>query len=144
MIYLIYNPVTGHIRQKSFSSQGIAPAAPEGMAVLYLTDLDYGTLDISQVYLDTETMDIISMPTQPSEYHAFNFTTKQWVLSGTRAWEGIRSVRNKLLAESDWTTIADVPLTTEKKAEWVAYRQALRAVPAQDDPLKIVWPAIPT
>lgn len=143
MIHIIFNPVTGQIRQKSFSSQGIAPNVPEGMAVLSAPELDYGTLDLRQVYLDTETLHIISMPPQPSEYHVFNYSTKQWVLNETGAWAGIRYMRNKLLAGSDWTTMADVPLTTEKKAEWVAYRQALRAVPDQADPLAVVWPTPP-
>ena len=45
------------------------------------------------------------------------------------AAEGARSARTILLAESDWTQMADTALTTEKKAEWVTYRQALRDLP---------------
>ncbi len=45
------------------------------------------------------------------------------------AAEGARSTRTTLLAESDWTQMADTALTTEKKAEWVTYRQALRDLP---------------
>ena len=38
-----------------------------------------------------------------------------------------RSMRDALLAESDWTQYAeDNPLSDEKKAEWATYRQALR------------------
>ena len=40
-----------------------------------------------------------------------------------------RSTRTTLLAESDWTQMADTALSTEKKAEWVTYRQALRDLP---------------
>ena len=43
----------------------------------------------------------------------------------------IRPVRNQKLAESDWTQLADAPLTSAKKKEWAKYRQALRDVPAK-------------
>tara|TARA_Y100001937_G_scaffold122935_1_gene184961 strand:- start:489 stop:707 length:219 start_codon:yes stop_codon:yes gene_type:complete len=37
-----------------------------------------------------------------------------------------RAVRNKKLADSDWTQATDSPLSDEKKKEWATYRQALR------------------
>ena len=46
------------------------------------------------------------------------------------AAEGARSARTTLLAESDWTQMADTALSTEKKAEWVTYRKALRDLPS--------------
>ena len=46
-----------------------------------------------------------------------------------KAAESARSTRTSLLAESDWTQVADTALTTEKKAEWATYRQALRDLP---------------
>jgi len=45
------------------------------------------------------------------------------------AAEGARSTRTTLLADSDWTQMADTALSTEKKAEWVTYRKALRDLP---------------
>ena len=41
-----------------------------------------------------------------------------------------RSTRTSLLAECDWTQRPDSALTTEKKAEWATYRQALRNLPS--------------
>ena len=43
--------------------------------------------------------------------------------------EAQRSNRTTLLAESDWTQLSDTALSTEKKAEWVTYRKALRDLP---------------
>lgn len=40
----------------------------------------------------------------------------------------IRKVRNRKLLSSDWTQGADSPLSSAKKAQWVAYRQALRDI----------------
>lgn len=43
----------------------------------------------------------------------------------------IRNIRNQKLADSDWTQIADAPLTPEKKQQWAEYRQYLRDYPQQ-------------
>lgn len=50
-----------------------------------------------------------------------------------------REKRNALLSECDWTQIADVPLTADCKADFAAYRQALRDA----DMLNPVWPEAP-
>jgi len=41
-----------------------------------------------------------------------------------------RGRRNELLAESDWTQLPDAQLSAEQKAQWAAYRQALRDYPS--------------
>ena len=51
-------------------------------------------------------------------------STEEPTLAEFRAW------RNSLLAESDWTILPDSPLSAEKQAEWKAYRQKLRDLPA--------------
>lgn len=38
----------------------------------------------------------------------------------------MRDKRTRKLILSDWTQVADSPLTDAKKAEWATYRQALR------------------
>ena len=45
-----------------------------------------------------------------------------------------RAVRNKKLADSDWTQANDSPLSDTKKAEWATYRQQLRDFPATCTP----------
>jgi hypothetical protein len=52
-------------------------------------------------------------------------------------WSAIRSARNELLKDSDWTQLEDSPVD---KAKWAAYRQELRDITTQDDPFKITWP----
>ena len=48
--------------------------------------------------------------------------------ANARAEKAVRDRRNKLLAESDWTQMADSPLTDEAKSSWATYRQALRDI----------------
>jgi hypothetical protein len=55
----------------------------------------------------------------------------------------VRSERDARLAACDWTQMPDAPLTTEAKAAWAAYRQALRDVPGQAGfPLAVEWPMV--
>ena len=58
-------------------------------------------------------------------------------------WDVIRTDRNARLSASDWTQLADVPLSEEEKAAWATYRQALRDVTTQVDPFEITWPVAP-
>lgn len=51
-----------------------------------------------------------------------------------------KALRNTKLDNTDWTQLADVPLTDASKADFVAYRQALRDA----DMLDPVWPDAPT
>lgn len=55
-------------------------------------------------------------------------------------WDFIRSERNKLLADCDWTQLPDARVNT---AIWALYRQALRDITTQADPFNIVWPEQP-
>jgi hypothetical protein len=58
--------------------------------------------------------------------------------------EVVVAQRNALLANSDWTQLADVPLTAEMKAQWATYRQALRDITDQSGfPDQINWPGTP-
>jgi hypothetical protein len=60
------------------------------------------------------------------------------------AWEAVRVDRNGRLAGSDWTALADSPLSDADKALWAAYRQTLRDIPQdQADPTDITWPVSP-
>lgn len=57
-------------------------------------------------------------------------------------WEEVRTERNKLLTETDWTQLPDIP--TEVKESWQTYRQALRDVPSTySSPEDVVWPTRP-
>lgn len=58
-----------------------------------------------------------------------------------RLGDEARLERNRLLAETDWTQVADAPVD---KAAWATYRQALRDIPQQAGfPETVVWPEKP-
>ncbi len=56
------------------------------------------------------------------------------------AWDRAK----KLLAESDWSMLPDVPLMDFQKTAWIEYRRALRDIRLQSGfPDAIQWPARP-
>lgn len=56
----------------------------------------------------------------------------------------VRTQRNRLLRESDWTQLVDCPLSDSDLIEWQAYRQELRDVTEQESfPLSVTWPTAP-
>ena len=59
-------------------------------------------------------------------------------------WSEIRSTRNTLLTESDWTQFQDSPITGSVLTDWQTYRQSLRDVTNQSDPYNISWPSKPS
>lgn len=60
-------------------------------------------------------------------------------LEGAKA--RVRAQRDKLLAETDWTQVADAPVDQQA---WATYRQALRNVPEQPGfPASVTWPNDP-
>ena len=46
------------------------------------------------------------------------------------ATEGLRLLRDEALRYSDWTQMADSPLSDSDKASWASYRTYLRDLPA--------------
>ena len=57
-----------------------------------------------------------------------------------------RAIRNRKLAECDWTILPSSPLSAEKQDEWKVYRQALRDITntyqSMDDD-GFAWPTKP-
>lgn len=77
--------------------------------------------------------------------------TQQWVvidldadaisLKNNEQASLVRSNRNKLLSECDWTQLADSPVD---KSLWGIYRQELRDISAQTDfPFTVIYPIKP-
>ena len=63
-------------------------------------------------------------------------------------WTQIRTKRDRLLTNSDWTQGSDSPLASGKKTEWATYRTKLRTLPADQSSkttyADITWPSEPS
>ena len=98
---------------------------------------------------------------RPADDHTKNFSVtaeqvgnawvEKWVATNVSAEEvanrtanqatNVRAERDRLLAQSDWTQIADAPVDS---TVWSVYRQSLRDVPSQAGfPWEVTWPTQP-
>lgn len=69
---------------------------------------------------------------------AGNTPTPYYAIS---TWQQVRTKRNQLLQQSDWTQLEDV--VADKEA-WIAYRQQLRYITKSfSSPIEVVWPTPP-
>lgn len=122
--------MTGRCSEIEFKLQPVLPGTTIRRGVASLDD-----------YFDGAR--VVPMPARPSAAHVFDWTMKRWRLDSERAWAAVRTDRDARLSASDWTTLQDVPLSDEQRSAWRDYRQALRDVTAQTDPLAIDWPKAP-
>lgn len=87
-------------------------------------------------------VDFVPFGEKPSEFHVWDWGVYAWTPDSALAERSVRAKRDKLLAESDWTQLPDVPALTQVK--WQGYRQALRDVTLQVGfPFSVEWPAAP-
>ncbi len=90
----------------------------------------------------TENGDI---PFTNEEELEWDLREEEWAANASnREGDVVRAERNRLLAESDWTQLADVVLTDEAKLAWATYRQELRDITAQEGfPFDVTYPTKP-
>lgn len=83
-----------------------------------------------------------------AEVYDWDTSSYTWVVNSTKLWQRARGERALYLNGSDWTQLPDSPLTSEKKAEWATYRQALRDLPSTQSSAAtwadITWPTAPS
>lgn len=95
-----------------------------------------------------------SLQELPSETHpqaVFNYTTEEWqvtdAVKNEVALSQVRSIRNELLATSDWTQGNDSPLTSYQQGLWATYRAELRDITTTYanvlDANDVTWPTAP-
>lgn len=83
------------------------------------------------------------LPPAPGPHHRFDYDTGAWTLDAERAWAAVRTERDERLAATDWRVLRAQERGQALPPEWLAYRQALRDITEQPDPLHIVWPDMP-
>lgn len=98
----------------------------------------------SNCYYDFATGEIVQMPQKPDGFYKWDYQTHSWIPDYDAAVSDVIAKRDKLLLDSDWTQLPDVPLTEEQKTAWATYRQELRDIPQQSGyPFDVIWPTAP-
>lgn len=82
---------------------------------------------------------------RPSNFHSWSGT--EWVFIPQALVNAVKSLRNDLLAQTDWTQVSDSPLSADMKNAWAGYRQELRDITDNLDGIEsldeVPWPDSP-
>lgn len=138
MNFTIYNTTTGEIIQSGQcpDSDYLLQQVPENCLIIDLPS------DPSNQYIQNN--QVFDKPSKPNDFSVFDYSLKQWVPNSDLAENYVKTNRNRLLYQSDWTQLPNSPLTTEKQQEWAVYRQQLRDITSQSGyPFNVVWPTQP-
>jgi len=100
--------------------------------------------------IDTENSKFIPLNTDNKDYRDYLIWLEEGnspdpvELTPGEGIEGLRSQRNSLLTETDWTQLSDCPLSPEQKENYIKYRQELRDIPGKYSNIyEVVWPRKP-
>ena len=109
---------------------------PDGMLESYGI-LPVTFADMPNINDHTQKTDQASSPSLVDGVWTIGWTTSSKTAEETQDWDdnmasSNRGKRDGLLAQSDWTQVADAPVDT---TAWATYRQALRNIPAHAN-----WP----
>ncbi len=92
-----------------------------------------------EIVIEDETPEGYTETERPDHTHDWNGS--EWELNEDKAWQVVRSKRDGLISQSDWTQLGDSPQLGNQA--WLDYRQALRDITEQSDPANIEWPEVP-
>ena len=109
----------------------------------YDTDFGYPSLpeDIIEITPEEHQQLLNALNLERKEIYVEDGVIKTRPLVYVPTWNDIRSLRNKLLTNSDYTQMADWP---GDKAAWADYRQELRDIPQTFSTAdSVVWPTPP-
>lgn len=87
---------------------------------------------------------ITPLPESPGKDYEFDYGTLQWVPNLTKVWASVRTMRDKLIAATDWRATRAVLENRRLHPAWETYRTELRNITSQPDPFTVSWPTIPT
>ena len=114
---------------------------------LYGKHPELGDFNAVKRILDDGTITSIPMDENNTDYIEY----LEWAKSNTveaaddlLTWDYIRSKRNGILRDTDWTMTTGA---TVNQTDWAAYRQAIRDIPQtykDKTPSDVVWPSEPS
>lgn len=126
---------------------GVNPDTLQITDMYEYTEIDPGRSPDSLHFQIDPPLDNRALDVSKDENGNIQFTSNVELLNEfhTHEFKVLRSIRNRLLQESDWTQFPTSPLTPEKREEWSLYRQTLRDLPANTViPSIPEWPAPPS
>lgn len=118
-----YDPKTGDIYPATYSGSDIEANTPDGYIAIE------GDFDYRLYRVDTDSGSVVSRDPEP--------------LAADALWGRVRSMRDRRLRDSDWIVARSMERGEQIPEKWIYYRQALRDITTQADPMNIQWPEVP-
>ena len=139
---------TGVFVGMSWSGKASAMPQHAGLRAIDVTGID--RFDWQSMPFDLAAGSVVDyVPPAPAdtemETFAWDAALRRYVGRPTTAahWRDVRAERDRRLLESDWVTLRSVERGEPMMKAWKDYRQALRDITTQPDPLNITWPEPP-
>ena len=136
--YIVYvDKVSGKINRISYPTFKIDPAgvSEDGKElILHITEdrVPAGCEDLrhfmSYYWYVPSDGEFIFIGSPPNRHATWSNELSGWEFNREDLLNDIRVERNRKLSLTDWTQVADSPLTEEQRIEWKNYRQSLRDV----------------
>lgn len=146
-----FDPQTGLFSPRCWSGpsrRSGSVVAPAGMVALDVTSI--AGFDWQAMRVDLATGQVVDYqpPAPPDTEHetfAWDASIKRWVGTPTAAahWQLVRAERDRRLSACDWVVARASERGEPVPIDWTVYRQALRDITDQPDPLAIRWPEPP-
>lgn len=138
MIFYVLYTDDGVIQQVGALPEGAPLPVQSGLRYLATSEL------VDPDVFCIKNKKLVARPPKPGIYYTWNSKGFKWILDIEGVLSSVRRTRNQLLSASDWSQLGDVNLSLGQKKKWGDYRQALRDITEQEDPLNIIWPPIPS
>ena len=137
--FVTYSKSTGEALASGYGSEEVA-LSYESDKIGVVTCPD--PIDHERIYVDLDKSQVIQIEKRPSHAHVFDANSKSWIIDSEKASSEIKLKRDRLLAETDWSQLPDVPDSI--KQQYAEYRQELRDITKQDGfPYNVTFPKKP-
>jgi hypothetical protein len=120
-----------NVPKEQYNSEGIYDLEPTPGPTV-----DLNTISSYEIYLDDNNIARYRWTTTLKTGESLRLAIQD-------KWVEIRTLRDRLLAQTDYTQLQDYIISSEKKQAWADYRQQLRDVTTQEDPFQLIWPTDP-
>lgn len=142
------DPDTGVFIGESWSGPSSSIPKRAGVVAVDVTHVE--GFDWRSMRVDPATGKIVDYkpPAPPDtefETFAWDASIRRWVGTPTTVahWRFVRAERDRRLAACDWIVARSSERGEPVPLDWTVYRQALRDITDQPDPLAIRWPEPP-
>tara|TARA_B100000497_G_scaffold124479_1_gene159031 strand:- start:2162 stop:2647 length:486 start_codon:yes stop_codon:yes gene_type:complete len=156
--YIVYiDKQSGKLNRISYPKfnidpEGVSKSGDELIVHVTEDNMPEGCEDLlhfmSYYWYDPSINEFIFIGEAPNRHATWSNELGGWEFDRKDLINDVRIERNRKLSSTDWTQMADSPLSEEEQIEWQNYRQSLRDVTDNLGVIlstaEVTWPTIPS